>query len=130
MNYLVGDFIIRIKNAAAARRRDVVLPYSKINGEIGKVLVKEKYLEKITEEDVDGKKNLRAIIRYEKRQPVLTDVKIISKPSLRSYVKKEELPVLQRKTLSTIILSTSQGVMTAKDADKKGVGGEFLFEVL
>ena len=85
MNHNVSDFIIRIKNAALAKRREVILPFSNINKEIGKVLVKEGFLENIKEEGEKSKKILKAIVRYEKRLPVLTDVVIISKPSLRVY---------------------------------------------
>ncbi len=69
MNHLVSDFIIRVKNSAIAKRKEVVLPYSKINKEIGRVLVKEGFLENIKEEEVEGKKQLRAVIRYQNRIP-------------------------------------------------------------
>src|SRR5258708_1864822 len=87
MNYIVSDFIIRIKNAAMAKRRKLSLPYSKMNKAIGNTLVKEGFLKDIKEEEVDGKKELIATVAYEKRIPIVTDVKIISKPSLRVYVK-------------------------------------------
>ena len=77
MNHLVSDFIIRIKNSAKANRKEVILPYSKINREIGKVLVKEGFLESIKEEAVENKKQLKAVIKYEKRIPVLTNVVVI-----------------------------------------------------
>ena len=86
MNYLIADFIIRIKNSALSKRKEVALPFSNINKEIGKVLVKEGFLESIKEEDAKGKKSLTAVIRYESRIPVLTDVDVISKPSLRVYL--------------------------------------------
>ena len=83
MNHSVSDFIIRIKNAALARRREVILPYSNLNKEIGKVLQKEGFLEEIKEIKVGNHKSLSAIVKYEKRIPVLNDVVVISKPSLR-----------------------------------------------
>ena len=129
MNYNVSDFIIRIKNAAMARRREVILPFSNINKEIGKVLVKEGFLETIKEESEKGKKSLKATVRYEKRIPVLTDVIIISKPSLRVYEPSHRLANIQRKGKKIVIISTSQGVMTGTQAQKKGIGGEILFTI-
>jgi len=129
MNYLIGDFIIRIKNSALSKRKDVVLPFSNINKEIGKVLVKEGFLENIKEELVDGHKSLKAVIRYESRIPVLTDVDIISKPSLRVYLPAKRILEIGKRGRKKVIVSTSQGVMTAMDAHKKGLGGEILFSI-
>lgn len=127
--YNVSDFITRIKNAALSRRRSVLLPYSKINKEIGKVLVSRHFLEEIKEETKDNKKNLVAKIAYNRRIPVLIDIKIVSKPSLRAYVKKENIEKVAKRGLYTLILSTSKGVMTDKEAKKKGIGGELLFKI-
>ena len=60
MNYLIADFIIRIKNSALSKRKEVVLPFSNINKEIGKVLVKEGFLESIKEEGKDSKKAIKS----------------------------------------------------------------------
>lgn len=112
-----------------ARRREVILPYSKLVKAIGVVLVKQQYLEDIKEDLLDGKKILKAKIHYEKRQPTLTGVAVISKPSLRRYIKVGEIAPRQRKGLHTLIVSTNKGVMTGKQAQKKGLGGELLLEV-
>ncbi len=129
MNHLVSDFLIRIKNSAFSKRKEVQLPFSNINREIGKVLVKEGFLENIKETEEDGKKQLKAIIRYEKRIPVLTDVLIMSKPSLRVYSTLKKIPELEKRGRRKIIISTSQGVMTSVDARQKGLGGEVLFAI-
>ena len=129
MNHLVSDFIIRIKNSAKANRKEVILPYSKINREIGKVLVKEGFLESIKEEAVENKKQLKAVIKYEKRIPVLTDVVVISKPSLRVYEPVKKILEIKKRGKRTVIVSTSKGVMTAENAQKNGVGGEVLFAI-
>lgn len=129
MNYPIADFIIRIKNAAAAKRREVVLPYSRINQAIGVVLVKEQFLLHIQEDTKENKKVLVAKIRYEKRNPVLTSVSIVSKPSLRVYIPLHKIGKIQRKGLTTLILSTSKGIITGEEASKKKVGGELLFEI-
>jgi len=129
MNYLVADFIIRIKNSALSKRKEVVLPFSSINKEIGRVLVREGFLESIKEEGKEGKKQLNAIIRYENRIPVLTDIVIISKPSLRVYSTFKKILEVGKRGRRKVIVSTSQGVMTAMDASKKGLGGEILFAI-
>ena len=128
MNYQVADFVIRIKNAALAKRKGVVLPYSKLNLGIGKVLVKQGFLENIKEEG-DKKKNLKGIIKYEKRRPVVNEIEIITKPSLRIYGGVKAIQNLARKGKRTIVISTSQGVMTGFEAKKKGLGGEILFAI-
>lgn len=129
MNHLVSDFIIRIKNSAMSKRKEVILPFSNINKEIGKVLVKEGFLESIKEESKDGKKELLGVIRYEKRIPVLNDVEIISKPSLRVYMPSKKILEIGKRGRRKVIVSTNQGVMSAMDASKKGVGGEILFAI-
>lgn len=129
MNYSVSDFIIRIKNAALAKRRSVILPYSNLNKAIGKILVKENFLNDIKESEVDKKKSLVASIRYEKRESVLNSVRVVSKPSLRIYIGAGDITKIERKGLKTIVLSTSKGVLTGKEAKEKEVGGELLFEI-
>ncbi len=129
MNHLVSDFIIRIKNSAKANRKEVILPYSVINREIGKVLVKEGFLESIKEEAVGNIKQLKAVIKYEKRIPVLTNVVVISKPSLRVYEPVKKILEIKKRGKRTVIVSTSKGVMTAENAQKNGVGGEVLFAI-
>ncbi len=129
MNHLVSDFVIRIKNSAFSKRREVSLPFSGVNKEIAKVLVREGFLEEVKEETKDGKKGLKAIIKYDNRIPVLTDVTIISKPSLRVYSSSKKLSEIAKRGKRKIIISTSQGVMTAFEAQKKGLGGEVLFAI-
>lgn len=129
MNHTISDFIIRIKNAALARRKTVALPYSKLALAVGKVLVKEGFLENIAEEKDGNKKALTATILYEKLMPRFTDVIILSKPSLRVYARSIDEKELKGKGLGTIVVSTSAGVMTGKEAFKKRVGGELLFKI-
>lgn len=128
MNTVI-DFIIRIKNSAKAKRKEVELPFSNITKEIGNVLVSEKILDEIKEVEVDGKKSLVGRIKYLNRIPVLTEVKIVSRPSLRVYTKSNEINDYQKRGKHTLIISTSEGVMTGKKAQEKKLGGELLFEV-
>lgn len=129
MNHSVSDLLIRIKNSSMAKRREVVLPYSKINFEIGKTLVREGFLEDIKEVKDGNKKSLTAVIKYEKRLPVLTDLIIVSKPSLRVYKSTNEISAVERRGRHKVVLSTSKGVMSGEEARKNKVGGEILFEI-
>lgn len=129
MNHSVSDLLIRIKNSSLAKRREVVLPYSKINFEIGKTLVREGYLEDIKEVKEGNKKSLTAVIKYDKRIPVLTDLIIVSKPSLRVYKATDEIAAVERRGKHKVVLSTSKGVMSGDEARKNKVGGELLFEI-
>ena len=123
------DFVIRLKNASLAKRKKVLIPYCNINKRVGRILVKEGFLESIKEAEASHKKVLEAVIKYERRNPVLTDVAIVSKPSLHVYTEAKNIPAIQRRGRVTVILSTNKGVMTGKDAYKKGIGGEVLFKI-
>lgn len=129
MNHSVSDFIIRIKNASLAKRRQVVLPYSNINRDIGKVLKKEGFLEEIKEGKDGNKRILTAVIKYEKRDPILNDLVVISKPSLRVYKTSKTIIDIERRGKHKVVLSTNKGVMTGQDARKNNLGGEILFEI-
>ncbi|MBP9719221.1 MAG: 30S ribosomal protein S8 [Candidatus Levybacteria bacterium] len=129
MNYQVADTIIRIKNAAAAKRRKTFLPYSRMNKAIATILVKEQFLSGLTEEEQDGRKVLVAAIAYNKRVPMMTDVSIVSKPSLRVYTKAKNLAKRARNGAGVTVVSTSQGIMTEEQAAKKEIGGEMLFRI-
>lgn len=129
MNYLVGDVIIRIKNAVMARQRSVVLPYSKMTIAITRLLAREGYTGEPKEEEKDKKKVIVVSLQYNKRMPYFTDVRIISKPSLRVYGKANDIQRVRGRGLGKNIISTSKGVMTGEEALEKGVGGEILFRV-
>lgn len=128
MNYTIGDFVIQLKNAAMTRKKEVVTPFANIKEAIGKVLVKEGFLASVKTETIEGRKMLVAELRYARRRPTLTDVKLISKPSLRVYVESTEIASKQGRA-ETAILSTNVGILTGREAIKKNVGGELLFKV-
>lgn len=128
INYPVSDCIVRIKNAVFARRRKTIISLTSLNKEICKVLVKEGFLEDLKEVSYSGKKVLEVFPKYERRSPVLTDVMVVSKPSLRIYTSNKDIPLLQR-GMYTVIISTPQGIMSSRQAYKKGLGGEVLFKI-
>ena len=93
----VIDLIIRIKNAAKAQRREIILPFSNLNKEVAKVLVKEGFLVEIREEKKGNIKNLKIEIAYDRRIPRLYDISIISKPSLKKYVNSKEIAKIENR---------------------------------
>ncbi len=122
------DFIIRLKNASLARKKNLVTPYANLNKAIGKALVREGFLDSVKDEIIDGHKTLSIDIRYQNRRPAITDVSLVSKPSIRKYVAKDEIR-REQGFGTVVVLSTNQGVMTGRDAIKKGIGGELLFKI-
>src|SRR5882762_11945553 len=125
MNYVIGDFVIQLKNAALAHRKAVVAPYANISKAVAKALKKEGFVEAVAEETIDGRRMLSVALRYQRRKPAITGIDLVSKPSLRTYVAANEIASKQGRA-STAVLSTNAGVLTGKDAIKKGVGGELL----
>ena len=128
MNYILGDFVIQLKNAALAHRKAVVAPYANINKAVATVLKKEGFVDSVSEETIDGKRMLSVSLRYQRRKPAITDIDLISKPSLRTYIAAHEIGSKQGRS-TTAILSTNAGVLSGNDAMKKGVGGELLFKI-
>lgn len=124
----VSDFIIRVKNGYHARLKEVYMPYAKITKAIAQVLVKEGYLSAVKETEHEGSKQLQISLRYHNRKPVFHEVAIVSKPSLRIYVDAKKIASEKDRT-ATAIVSTSSGIMTGREAVKKGVGGELLFKI-
>lgn len=124
----IADMLIQIKNASLAGRKVVELPHSKVKEQVGKVLEKEGYLSAVEKTGKAPKFLLRLTISYQDDTPVLTDLKRISKPGLRVYVDRHTIPMVVG-GMGIAVLSTPQGIMTGRDAKKKGIGGEILCEV-
>lgn len=126
------DFIVRVKNAVMAKRREFSMPFSKLNLEIGKVMVKEGFLEEVKEVSKSDKSKIKILkikIAYDRRIPRFNDMSIISRPSLKKHVGSKGIRDIEKRGRRTLILSTSQGVMTGKQAQKKNLGGEILFAI-
>ena len=123
-NYPVGDFLIRIKNASLARKKTVEFPSNKFVISVAKSLVKEKYLEEETV--VQGV--LKISLSYKKKEPMISNIKLVSRPGLRVYMKVEDLESLRGPSI--FILSTPIGIMSSKEAIKKRQGGEIIAEIL
>lgn len=122
----IADMLTRIRNATMARHDEVRLPSSKMKVAIARVLKEEGFI-KDYEEVVEGlRRFLRLKLAYTgKKEPVLTGLKRVSKPGLRVYVQKREIPRVYG-GLGVAILSTPQGIMTGQQAWRRHVGGEVL----
>src|SRR5664279_5558851 len=101
-NYSVGDFVIQLKNAALARKKQVVAPYANISKAVAKVLIKEGFVETVTEEKDGAKRLLVVKLRYQRRKPSITDVSLVSKPSLRAYIPAKEIGTTQGRSATAI----------------------------
>ena len=122
----IADMLTRLRNANVGYHDDVVMPSSKIKIEIAKVLKQEGYVKDYEVEDAQVGRALRIHLKYgPNRERTISGVRRISRPGLRHYVKKEELPRVLG-GLGIAIISTSSGLMTDKQAKKSGVGGEVL----
>ena len=122
----IADMLTRIRNANNARHATVDIPASKMKKAIADILVEEGYVKsaELLEDSVQG--TIRITLKYaENKQKVLTGLKRVSKPGLRSYASKDELPRVL-KGLGIAIISTSTGIMTDKEARRQNVGGEVL----
>ena len=122
-NYPIGDFLIQIKNAALARNKTVEVRSTKLIHAVAKALKKEKYLNEVSLKDG----LLTVSLTYVHKEPVLLDLKLISRPGLRTYMSVDELEAYRGPEI--LIVSTSQGVMSHKDAVKSRVGGEVVVRV-
>lgn len=122
----IADMLTRIRNALIAKHETVEVPASNVKRAIAQILLEEGYIKDFTEID-DGKQGiLKITLKYgPNKQRVITGLKRISKPGLRVYVKKDEIPKVLG-GLGIAIISTSKGVMTDKQARKEGLGGEVL----
>src|SRR3990172_5484818 len=120
MNYTTGDFLIRIKNAYMARKRELETPYSGVLYSIAKILKDEGYIKNFSKGEKEKKKVLKLELLYKDKKPVLEDVVIISKPSVHIYAGKNEIP-RSRGGFGITIVSTSRGIMTDKSARSENI---------
>lgn len=127
MNYLIADFLIRLKNAYMARKREIEYPYANTVVSIAKILENKGYIKNVEKEKKDGAM-LKVSLLYKNRKAVMKNVKIISKPSVRVYAGKSDIPSTRGGHGITII-STSKGMMTDKEAREKNVGGEIVCQI-
>ena len=126
MQDTVADMLTRIRNAQMANKVSVEMPSSKLRKSIADLLVEEGYIAsaEVTEEE-NGKATLAVELKYFEGKPVIETIKRFSRPGLRQYRGKDDLPSV-RQGLGVAIVSTSQGIMSDRAARAAGIGGEVI----
>lgn len=119
----IADMLTRIRNGQAAGKSTVRMPASKQKAAVAQVLKDEGYILDFGAAEIDGKPALEITLKYFQGEPVIDYIKRVSRPGLRIYKSRDELPKV-RGGLGIAIVSTSQGVMTDREARKQGHGGE------
>jgi small subunit ribosomal protein S8 len=124
----IADMLTRVRNGMSANKMEVKIPSSKVKKSIAQVLKDEGYITDFSVQDIDGKPVLNVTLKYYQGKPVIDSIKRVSRPGLRVYKGKDELPTVMA-GLGIAIVSTSAGVMTDRAARKAGFGGEVLCTV-
>jgi small subunit ribosomal protein S8 len=121
----IADMLVRIRNAQMVGHAEAVMPASRLKNSIAKVLKDEGYIEDFALRDNGAKKELAIALKYYAGRPVIERLERVSKPGLRVYKGRNDIPRVMN-GLGVAILSTSRGVMTDRKARADGVGGEVL----
>jgi small subunit ribosomal protein S8 len=133
----IADMLTRIRNSQAVKKRTVIIPYSKIKLEILNILFKKGFIENVEKvkrknknsQTGTGKKFIEIEIKYDKKnQPIISEIKRVSRPSRRVYVQAKDIWPFKRK-LGLRVLSTPRGIISDMEAKKLKVGGEVLLEL-
>jgi small subunit ribosomal protein S8 len=121
----VSDLLTRIRNASDARHETVDIPSSKMKLEIARILKEEGYISGFSSIQDSKQGSIRIHLKYEGKSAVISSLERISRPGCRVYVGKSEIPSIIG-GMGICIMSTSQGILTGKQAQEKGLGGEVL----
>ena len=125
----IADLLTSIRNGNQARKEKVDVPWSRLKEAISRVLIAEGFLKDATMVGEGHTKVLRLALKYdEQRRPVISGIERVSRPSLRVYVGKEEIPAV-RGGLGINVLSTPAGILVDREAKQRGIGGELLCAV-
>jgi small subunit ribosomal protein S8 len=123
----ISDMFTRIRNAIAVNKPAVTMPHSKIKEAVAKILADNGFLDKV-EVGEEGFKTLTITINSEDANATITEIERLSKPGRRLYVRADKIPTVKRGR-GIVIVSTSSGVMTGKEAKAKRLGGELIGQV-
>ena len=125
----IADMLTSIRNAQAARKETVSVPYSKIKMEIAKVLAKEKFIKEADHKGKKVNKTIDIVLNYNGlNRPAITSLKRVSKPSRRIYSPSSKIKKIKQ-GFGFQILSTPRGILSGKDARREKIGGEVICEV-
>jgi small subunit ribosomal protein S8 len=130
--YPIGDMLTRIRNANRRYHPDVVMPHSKTKESIARILEQEGYIEGFEVIEQEPQAQLRIRLKYKGERTAaeraISEIRLVSKPSRRVYAAKDEIP-RPLAGMGIAIVSTSQGILSGKEAQARGIGGEVLCEV-
>lgn len=121
----IADFLTRLRNASKAQKPIVLLPYSRIKGDVARVLKQEGYITDYSVETEGSFPNLKVTTKFVAQVPAITGLQRVSRPGLRRYVASGEIPRVRGGT-GIAILSTPRGVLSGREAKQQNVGGELL----
>lgn len=121
----IADLLIRIKNASLIKKEEVRIPYSKMKEAILNIFLREGFVKNIDIVDEKGKKTMLVELKHGKN---ITHIKQISKPGQRIYARGNNIPKPLR-GMGLVVISTSKGVISSRDAAKEGIGGELICEI-
>ena len=121
----IADMLTRIRNANQQKHETVSIPYSNLKNDLANILKDEGFVTDFVVNEEGNHKNIVITLKYKGNERVITGLKRVSKPGLRQYAKVNEIPKVLN-GLGIVVLSTSQGLMTDKEARAKNIGGEVL----
>jgi small subunit ribosomal protein S8 len=124
----IADMLTRIRNAINVRKNEVTLPHSNVKEAVATLLKTSGFLADVTVSDAVIGKTLRIVINGENENARITEITRLSKPGRRHYAGADEIPVVKRGR-GVVIVSTSKGLMTGKEAKQQGIGGELICKV-
>ena len=125
----IADMLTRIRNASRAGLPAAEMGHSRLKAEIARILKKEGYVADVAENDDEGKKRLRVVLKYGyDEKPIIQQIRRVSRPGLRRYVAAADIPRV-RGGMGTSVLSTSRGLMSDREARAAHVGGEVLCQI-
>lgn len=121
----IADMYTRIRNAQSVMKKEVNMPLSKLKVAIAGVLKDEGFIADFESTTQEGKPSLNVVLKYYEGKPVIANIKSVSRPGLRTYKGKSDMPKVKN-GLGIAIVSTSKGVMSGREARRQGLGGEIL----
>jgi small subunit ribosomal protein S8 len=124
----IADMLTRIRNAINVRKNEVSLPHSNIKEHVARSLMANGFLQSVSVTDLSVGKQLHIVIHSEDENARITEIKRLSKPGRRVYSNASEMPTIKRGR-GIVIVSTSKGLMTGKEAKQQGLGGELIASI-
>ncbi len=123
VNYALGDFLIKVKNTAMAKNKEITVPANKGNLAVAEALKKFGYFDNVKKE----KDSLTISLAFRNKRPLLINLKLVSKPGLRIYLGVDEIE--KKKGPSILLISSPKGIISSKEAIKLRMGGEVIAEI-